>query len=254
MKTHLSLFHPGFPAMSDGSGNPPSRGTHRVALLPFVAAAAAGLAGSSANAQVSVQTTDRAAFTTLIGPASVETFGTANYFNISTFSLSAAGGGGVPAGLIQPGATYSTTAVDTGPYDFNIDSGGGFTGGFLDRLITNGTSPSAVPLTITFDNPVRGFGFDTNDNMYPAFNVVISYAGGTTQTLSSTVALGSTPSFYGYYSAASDILSASIYVNQANSIPFAVDNFTFPAVPEPSSLALLILAAPVLMLRRWRGV
>ncbi len=185
-------------------------------------------------------------YTTALGGATqtVETFGPTSHFPISTGSLNSATnlpGIGITPGLIQPGVTYSTP-IGTGNF-FNIDFGGGFTAGFLDRL--NGAGSAATQLTATFNTNQSAFGFDTNQLMGTRITVQINFAGGGsfTDSLSILPPTGGTPEFFGFQSSATDIASVNIFGNDST-FAFAVDNFRFAAgpttqVPEPASLLLL---------------
>ena len=152
-----------------------------------------------------------------------------------------ANGPPITPGLIQPGVTYSSpvrTDVPAG-FFFNIDAGGGFSGGFLDGL---GTGSTSMRLTTTFNNPVNGFGFDTNSLMGTQLTIATNFTSGPAdvQTLPVNGA-----SFFGFVSSDTDIVSATLFGNDST-FTFAIDNFTFPtsaaAVPEPSSIVLASLA------------
>lgn len=180
--------------------------------------------------------TDRPTFDAAVGPTTVEDFTPNTHFPITTGVLNSLTNLpliGITPGLILPGVTYAAPVTGSG-LEFNIDSGGGFAGGFLDSLTNR------PPLTATFDGPVTAFGFDTN-----------GVIGGTTQTL--TINFSSGPSatetltlpstvdlhFFGFQSSAQDIASINLSGN-ARSFGFALDNFTYTsATPEPSTLALL---------------
>ena len=103
----------------------------------------------------------------------------------------------ITPGLIHPGVTYSTP-VGTDNF-FNIDLGGGFTGGFLDGLF------SSKPLTITFDNAQNGFGFDASPYS-GTFNVTIKSASGviTSENFPSRL------TFFGFGDTVQEITSVTI--------------------------------------------
>jgi hypothetical protein len=202
------------------------------------------VATSAARAGTITDFTDRPTFNAAVGlPLTIETFTDDDHFPISTGVLNSAtslvvsNGTPINPGDIQPGVTYSTP-IGTG-FFFNIDSGGNFIGGFLDGLVSNN---SRLTLTTAFDNPVVGFGFDTNSLMGTQFDLTIHFTAGPdfNQTLPVSGA-----GFFGFVSSATDIQSAQITGNDGT-FSFALDNFTFPTpnsigAPEPSSLVLLAL-------------
>lgn len=204
------------------------------------------LLATGAIAQAGMITTyaDRTTFETALGgPITVETFTEVAHFPISTGILNSStnlvvdSGPPILPGDIKPGVTYST-AIGTG-FFFNIDSGGGYVGGFLDGFAQ---STYANALTITFDNPVSGFGFDTNSLMGSGFDVAINFTSGPAYANNFAVAPNLGPlQFFGFTSDMGDI-SSVVILGKGNAIfSFALDNFTFggsTVVPEPSSLAL----------------
>jgi len=210
-----------------------------------------------APAGVITSFTDRATFDAAVGATTVETFADDARFPITTGVLNSAtnlvvsSGPAIVPGLIQPGATYSSTYIAN--TDFNIDSGGGFTGGFLDSL------NNRPPLVITFTGPVTAIAFDTNELMGTAFEIRIAFAAGPDFVANPAVAASLGMQFFGYQSSLQDITSVRIQGN-SGTFGYAVDNVTFTApgasgVPEPSSLALAGLGAAALALRglgrRW---
>jgi len=169
------------------------------------------------------------------GPVTVEDFTSSNHFPIITGILNSltnlvvTSGPAITPGLIQPGVTYSTP-VGSGNF-FNIDSGGGFTGGFLDTVTSNG------PLTITFAGPVSAFGFDTSTIVGPSFAITINFTSGSPYTNTfSTVS--TVPSFYGFQSTSTNI-SSVIVGGGTTQFTFAIDNFRFTSVPEPGTVWLM---------------
>lgn len=216
--------------------------THTAAILFF-----AGLA----NAGTITTFTNRATFNGAVGATTIENFTDTGHFPITTGILNSftnlvvANGSPITPGLIQPGVTYSTP-IGTGNF-FNIDTGGGFTGGFLDSL---GLSQS---LTVTFTGPVRAFGFDTNA-LIPGLNIGISFSSSPGFVSNFNFITG--PQFFGYQSDAQDIASVLIS-STSGSFGFALDNFTFTepgvsGVPEPSTVSMIgaAMAATALHLRR----
>jgi len=182
---------------------------------------------------------DRATFTAAVGGSpTVETFGDVPRFPIPTGVLNSSTnlavdfGPPITPGLIQPGVTYSTP-IGTGLF-FNIDGGGGYTGGFLDSL------SSGLPLTVIFDGPVSGFGFDTNGLMGSTFDLTINFLSG-----SPYFDLWQTPGFFGFTSSSQDIVSAVI-VGRGGNFGFDLDNFTYSDVGPGTTV--VPLPAPLLLL------
>jgi hypothetical protein len=163
----------------------------------------------------------------------VEDFTNTHHFPITTGVLNSSTNLpsiGITPGTIKAGVTYSTP-IGAGNF-FNIDAGGGFTGGFLDTVTGNQF------LTVNFDNAVQGFGFDTNQ-LSPNLQVVINYTDHTSQTFTNTV---NSMQFFGFLSNARNISSAVIGSSLNSTFTFAIDNFTFaPAVPEPETYSLFLI-------------
>lgn len=208
-----------------------------IGRLRFLVPVACLLAASVAQAQTITTFTDRTAFLTALGstPVTTEDFTSSSHFPITTGLLNAytnLPGIGITPGIIQPGVTYSVPAGTWSGNFFNIDAGANFTGGFLD------TVTDAGPLKITFDGPISAFGFDTNNWMDSAFLITINFTSGPSYT--STMALSSgAPSFFGFQSASSNIVSLTFGGGGTHPNAFGLDNFTFVSVPEPGTLALL---------------
>jgi hypothetical protein len=170
----------------------------------------------------------------------IEDFTGSSHFPISTGVLNSftnLPGIGITPGLIQPGVTYSTPVPVGSPNFFNIDTGYGYSGGWL-----NGHAPSDREVTINFDSSVSAFGFDkifVLGTLYD-FDVTIQFSSGPDQVFNNDVPVSL--SFFGWQSDAADITSV-IVANNEGFFGFDFDNFTFggstPVVPEPSSLALL---------------
>lgn len=193
------------------------------------------LFAGAANAGVITTFSDRTAFDAAVGTTTLEDFTSTSHFPIPGGSLSSTTSfGSLSAGDIQAGATY-TTPVGSGNY-FNIDAGGGFTGGFLD-----GFNPSDRDLTITYDPLIAAFGFDTN-NLMPDFDITINFLSGPSYNVNFTNITST--QFFGFQSDASDIQSVLISGNNSF-FGFAIDNHSFGgnasvgAIPEPASIALL---------------
>ena len=193
------------------------------------------LFSTAASASITVFT-DRTAFETATGAITVEDFTSQPHIPITSGILnSSTNEAGIVPGTILPGVTYSTP-VGTGDF-FNIDTGGGFDGGFLDTI----TGPRG--LTITFDAAQNGFGFDTNSLMGD-FTVVIN--GVDVENFSAVSS--DTPTFFGFESSARNILTATIAGTNgvdSGTFGFAIDNFTYNgtlgSIPEPSTYAMLLL-------------
>jgi hypothetical protein len=183
----------------------------------------------------------RSDFNTAIAvPVSVEDFTPDYHFPITTgilntfTSLTVQSGPAITPGMILPGVTYSTPIASG--YFFNIDAGGGFVGGFLDTIVRNG------PVTVTFDEPANGFGFDANSLM-GNFNVTIHRNDDPDASFNypTAVAWGTGLDFFGFVSSSADITSITI-LGDDSTFGFAFDNFTFPTpIPEPTLGALLLL-------------
>lgn len=203
---------------------------------------------------------NRTVFTTVTGAGTVETFTNQAYFPITGGVLNSTTvcGSCPPVGSILAGVTYSTEVFSGLGNFFNVDSGGGYTGGFLDSLTGNG-DPRRT-LTATFNASQNGFGFDTNQLM-GAFTVQIFN--------SSNASLGvfnftsqSSLTFFGFGSSSADIKSVRI-AGTNGAFNFALDNFTFDqrlvggAVPEPTTWAMMLsgfgLVGGAMRYRRRKG-
>lgn len=186
------------------------------------------------------------AYQTAIGAATetVEDFTNTSHFPISTGILNSATnlpGIGIAPGDIKAGVTYSTPIGSS--FFFNIDAGGGFTGGFLDGFY--GGNPNRT-LNIAFDSAAGAFGFDTNTLMGTNFDITINFASGPAYAGNFGV---TGDGFFGFQSDATDITSVIIDGNGDSTFAFALDNFRFTdaagsnRVPEPAGLAFLGFAA-----------
>jgi hypothetical protein len=209
----------------------------RLGLIFAAASVAAALGSGTATAAITTYN-DRAAFTAATGVNAIETFGLDEAFPIPGGVLNSSTGGCcevgvINPGMILPGVTYFTNIDTTGI--MSIDTGGGFTGGFL---ITRGGKSG---LTVTFDGAQSAFGFDTDDLMDSFF--VAIFAGETQLFVDSYQSFDY--GFYGYQSSSANITSVIISTADLDAINFAIDNFTFRsppggAIPEPSSWAMLL--------------
>lgn len=191
---------------------------------------------SSANAGIISTYSDRTTFDNAIGTSTIEDFTDSLHYPLSSGVLnSSSTEAGLVAGDIESGVTYSTT-IGTGNF-FNIDAGGGYTGGMLDSI------QGDHELTITLDNSISAFGFDTNQLMGSLFDIVINFSSGDSTSLQFSVAQSTNMEFFGFQSSLSDIDSVLISGNH-QTFNFIIDNFAFGAsssinVPEPSIIALL---------------
>lgn len=200
-----------------------------------------------ANALPVTSYNDRSTFEAAIGgPGTLEDFTSTFHYPISTGILNSATN--LPEislypGDIKPGVTYSTP-IGT-DFFFNIDANAGYIGGFLDGAY--GGDPNRK-LTITFDNPVKGFGFDTNSLMGNNFDIQINFLSG--DPLTEKYNVSGLMEFFGFASTSADILSAVIGGQGNFSFAFALDNFEFGGtatqvpesptqVPEPATILLL---------------
>jgi len=167
---------------------------------------------------------DRTMFDMFVGQTTLEDFTDTSHFPIPTGILNSLTN--EPAinlfpGDIQPGVTYSTP-VGSGNF-FNIDFGGNFPGGFLDSL----SNPEVEPLTITFDNPVGAFAFDTNSLMGTGFDIEIQFTSGLPFIANFPVDNNVALQFFGFQSQTSNIETVIISGTGINSFDWAIDNFSF---------------------------
>ncbi len=212
--------------------------------------------GSTVFAGTITQYSNRATFLGAVGPVTVEDFTPTSHFPINTGILNSATNIpsiGITPGLIQPGVTYSAPVTGSGCCEFNIDSGASYTGGFLDTLLG---SAGSRPITITFDGPVRAFGFDTSTLGGSSKNIVINFTSGSPFIANLTIGAGFP--FFGFESSTQDILSVVVHYNNPVSFGAAFDNFTFTEVgnlsdvPEPATFTLAGVAIAFAALRRRR--
>ena len=191
---------------------------------------------------------DRAAFESGFNSVTTEDFGpyygsgltiTSGVLNASTYATN--GTFTVNPGDIVAGVTFSTAPGAL--YSFNLDSNYFFSGALLSSLRSTGTRD----LTVSFDSPQAGFGFDTSFLMR-SFDVTINFVSGPSQTFSYAFPLPAAlaeyyPTFFGWESSAADITSVIIGSNLTGTsgLNFALDNFAFSAAattPVPAALPL----------------
>lgn len=160
-------------------------------------------------------------------PQTIEDFTPTSHFPIVSGVLnSLTTDAGLNPGEIEEGVTYSTP-IGQGNF-FNIDAGGGYSGGFLD-----GFEPSDRDVTIVFHQSdpndlrsVNGFGFDFSGSLGAStVDVTISFSSGPDQTFNVPYLSG----FYGFTSDARDITGA-VVSNNDSFFGFDFDNFTYDEV------------------------
>lgn len=206
-----------------------SKALSAVAIIACSGIAFAGTVSTFSN---------RLSFNATVGATTTEDFTSTSHFPIPGGILSSTTSfGSLAAGTIKTGATY-TSPVGSGNY-FNIDAGGGFSGGFLD-----GFNPSTRDLTIAYSPLVFAFGFDTN-NLMPNFDITINFSTGGSYVNNFSA---NNSGFFGFQSTVADI--SSVVISGNNSFfGFAIDNHSFGGiaaqsqnVPEPKTIALVGLA------------
>ena len=135
---------------------------------------------------------------------------------------------GLQAGDIEPGVVYSTPCSDPENFEFNIDAGWSFEGGYLDGF-HHGERSEQRALRVSFTEPVRAFGFDTNANMGRSFKVRVIHTDGRVQLIDGLeVSAGYTSEqFYGFVSDAADIARVRIAGRGDRTFGFALDDFRF---------------------------
>jgi PEP-CTERM motif-containing protein len=212
--------------------------------LVRLACSTAALVATSVAAHAQVATyTDRSTFISAIGLVyTVEDFTGDPHFGYFPFLNSTTADGGLSAGEIRPGVTYS---IGTGNMTIDDGSGAGFDGGFLDGPEFSGWD-ALGPMTATFDAPVRGFGFLTNNFAFATTLTVEVFRGAVSSGVFSFdisgASISSPPVFFGLTDDLG-ITSATIESDDAF-YSFAVDDFTFggsPTVvgtPEPATITL----------------
>lgn len=219
------------------------------ALIAFpLSAAAPALAGN-----VTVYR-DRNSFNNAAGvPLTLEDFTPTFHFPIRTGILNSHTNLpeiGILPGTIQPGVTYSTP-IGSGNF-FNIDAGGGYTGGFLD-----GFNPSDREVTIDFhmDDPgtpraVFAFGFDIGSLGSTDFDVHIFFRTDPPQHFN--YPYPGQLSFFGFVSDARDITRVVIG-NNGGFFGFDFDNFTYDEISEGGFTLAVRGTCPGQVSADWNG-
>ena len=162
------------------------------------------------------------------GRAVIEDFTDDEHFPILSCRLSSGTREeGLQPGDIEPGVVYSTHCSDAALFELNID-GGSFEGGFLDGF-HHGERFDKRALRVRFTEPVRAFGFDTNELMGRTFKVRIIHSDGRVQVIGGLdVSAGFFQTqFFGFVSDAADIERVRILGNGNRTFGFALDNFRF---------------------------
>lgn len=203
----------------------------RKTMTGLAALLATGLgAAAPALADVITVYNDRGTFNGAAGAVIVEDFTSTYHFPITTGVLNSETNLpniGIVPGTIQEGVTYSTPIGD-GNF-FNIDAGGGYTGGFLD-----GFNPSDRVVTMDFHNAdpnspraVRAFGFDLGSLSSTDFDVDIYFSSGPMQHFN--FPYPASLSFFGFVSDARDITRV-VVGNNGGFFGFDFDNFTYDEI------------------------
>ena len=207
-----------------------------------------GLAGvSGATAGTITTFSNLAAFNTAVGGGLVvEDFTTTSQIPIVGGVLNTS-----TNAAILPGVSYSTPVGTS--FFFNIDTGGGYVGGFLDGLFNNAN------LTVTFDGNQSAFGFDMNRLAGTSFDITVNFVSG--PAFFQNIAIPSTSlNFFGFQSNTTDIQSLVINGIGNATVDFALDNFRYDStavasVPEPATLAIFgIGLAGLGFMRRRRAI
>ena len=223
---------------------------------------------TAAHAGTVTAFSDRATFEAGFNSVTTEDFGpyygsgltiTSGVLNTSTYATN--GTFTVNPGDIVAGVTFSTTPG--GLYTFNLDSNYFFSGAILSSV--RGTSTNFYGnrnLTVSFDTPQAGFGFDTSILMR-SFDVTINFASGPSQTFSYAFSTNPVvideyyPTFFGWESSAADITSVIIGSNLSGTSGnnFVLDNFSFAdsvATPLPTALPLFVSGLGAFGFLGWR--
>ncbi len=239
---------------SNSSSDRGCRMTKAVGASTVLACIMATLVATDARAQITVFR-DRASFDAVVGSTVVETFTAGPHFPIASGVLNSKTAEVVAfyepirPGDILPGATYSRATNIGTRFGLNIDAWGqGMQGGYLDGFHGTTSNPG---LTITLDQPVQAFGFDTNLFMGTTFRVAFEHGGG---SFSQVFPVQSYEySFFGFGSDAADIQSIDIEGRGNRVFRFGLDNFTTPGVTPPIPEApITALLGASLGLWAWR--
>jgi hypothetical protein len=133
---------------------------------------------------------------------------------------------GLQAGDIEPGVVYKTHCSAPQDNELNIDFGS-FDGAFLDGF-NHGEQFARRALRVSFTEPVRAFGFDTNILMGRTCHVRVFHTDGRVEILSwLDVSAGfDDEQFYGFVSGNADISRVRIRGTN-HTLGFALDDFRF---------------------------
>lgn len=189
---------------------------------------ALGTLAGVASADVITVHTNRGSYDAAVGaPQVIEDFTPNAHFPLVSGILnSESTDAGLQPGDIEEGVSYSTP-IGEGNF-FNIDAGGGYSGGFLD-----GFNPSDRDVTITFHTAdpnvpraVNGFGFEFSGSLGAStVDVTISFSNSPDQRFNVNYVAG----FYGFTSDVRDITGV-VVSNNDSFFGFDFDNFTYDEV------------------------
>ncbi len=133
---------------------------------------------------------------------------------------------GCSGGDIEPGVVYSTSCTDDpDSLELNIDAES-FNGGFLEGF-HRGQRFDERALRVSFTEPVRAFGFDTDELMGRTFKVRIIHTDDRIQLGSRSPPASPRSSSYGFVSGAADIKRARILGTGHRTFGFALDDLRF---------------------------
>ena len=200
------------------------------AVAGMVSSSVTALAGVSHAAEPGLQVvSDAATYERSAGGRSVvEDFTAAEHFPLLGCRLDAGPREqGLQEGDIVPGVVFSTHCSDPENFELNIDAGS-FEGGYLDGF-HHGERTDRRALRVSFTEPVRAFGFDTNAHMGKAFKVRVLHTDGEVEVIDGLQVtagyLGE--QFYGFVSDTADIARVRIAGRGDSTFGFALDDFRF---------------------------
>jgi hypothetical protein len=134
---------------------------------------------------------------------------------------------GLQPGDVEEGVVFSTLCSDPEDFELNIDSGS-FQGGFLDGF-HHGERSAQRALRVSFTEPVRAFGFDTNAHMGHSFTVRVVHTDGQVDVLDGLAVTAGyvDEQFYGFVSDTADITRVRVVGRGDHTFGFALDDFRF---------------------------